>query len=541
MAHSIHLKVVRQGAGDIQAFRALHQNIQLDLREADLSNVELSNADLSNADLSNADLRNANLRGANLTAANLTQAALSNANMAKATMATATLDDANLSGANLTGANLANSSLLHTNLRNAIPFNSAADCVNAIISEVRPEDFPVLREANLKGLDLSNLNLQGIDLQNAKLIDTNLSGTDFHRANFTNAILTNANLSHANMIEASLQHTNLRNADLSSGRLVLTDLSRADISGAKLLGAKIDSTTNLNDIKCYKSTVDCSTAEYMRASGATLGQMMDLNIVDDLATLRAEFGGLWGAIHLTSVIVFLLPYAWFLGQQVLASRARGNAESMIYSMESWANRQADHITFVSAEAFKTAVESKIEQSAKEWREQLSLVKSPAFISTFAESAICTADTWANRQADHITFLSAEALKTAVESKIEQSAKEWRKQLKLKSPKEISILDALSRYIWNGGKGWRQGYDFNRRSFVPFLFVAFYNVLRLTLLYKTKKLATLESVRKLPVVFSLGNGWKSWRTVYQMNRIGFWVALVLILMNTAYFLGSTIQI
>ena len=47
-------------------------------------------------------------------------------------------------------------------------------------------------------------------------------------------------------------------------------------------------------------------------SGLTLGNLMDLDIEDDVAKLRQEFGGIWGIFHLVALVTFVSPYAWFL-------------------------------------------------------------------------------------------------------------------------------------------------------------------------------------------------------------------------------------
>ncbi len=541
MANSLHVTVVRKGAGAIHSFRHVNPEIQLDLESADLRNVDLKDANLTDANLRLADLRGVCLIGANLHGATLVEADLENADLANATITKANLSDANLRGTNLTSANMAGADLRHTNLRESIPFSFGTGVLSVIRTIPLSEEYPRLPDANLSELDLSHLQLKNIDLQNVNLTGANLADTDLGHANLTLAILKKANLSLAYLFSANLHQADLRAANLPNGTLVSADLSGADISAAKMLGAKIDSTTNLRGITCYRSIVDRSTAEYLQASGTTVGQLMDLTIVDDLATLRGEFSGIWGAIHVISILVFLLPYAWFLAQQSIASSAIERADSAITSLETWAKERSGSMTFISAEAFKAAVDSKIKRTSDEWREQLKLRDLPGIASTTAETTLCTAETWARSQADHIAFVSAETLKMAADRKIERTAKGWREQLKLKEPKEISVRTALLRYIWNGGNRWSEGYFFNGWSFVPFAGVAVYSILRLILLYKTKRLETLEAVRGLPVVFSLGTGWWSWRTLYRLNRVGYWLSILLVVKNTIYFLNSPIRI
>ncbi|MGV2341540.1 MAG UNVERIFIED_CONTAM: hypothetical protein LVR18_48740 [Planctomycetaceae bacterium] len=56
--------------------------------------------------------------------------------------------------------------------------------------------------------------------------------------------------------------------------------------------------------------VNASTLEYLREK-LSPSQMMDLDVENDLVTLRCEFGGVWGLMHLGSVIAFLFPYVLF--------------------------------------------------------------------------------------------------------------------------------------------------------------------------------------------------------------------------------------
>lgn len=89
-----------------------------------------------------------------------------------------------------------------------------------------------LRNANLRGLDLSQANLQGADLagaqlRSAKLINTNLSQADLTGANLSYALLLQANISGARFRFANLSYATLQSA---------TAAQRADFTGAKLEG-----------------------------------------------------------------------------------------------------------------------------------------------------------------------------------------------------------------------------------------------------------------------------------------------------------------
>jgi hypothetical protein len=126
MANDEHVRLLKQGVGAWNAWRAENPDIVpddpilgrftderavLDLSGADLGGANLMGANLSMADLGwanliGADLREANLSGANLMGANLSMAALGDANLSWANLGWANLGGANLIGAGLREADL---------------------------------------------------------------------------------------------------------------------------------------------------------------------------------------------------------------------------------------------------------------------------------------------------------------------------------------------------------------------------------------------------------------------------------------------------
>ena len=82
-----------------------------------------------------------------------------------------------------------------------------------------------LRNANLRGYDLSELNLKYLDLRGADLSDTNLYGADFTGANLQGANLSGAFCIDTNFSGANLSHVSLHGADTER-----TDFKGADLS-----------------------------------------------------------------------------------------------------------------------------------------------------------------------------------------------------------------------------------------------------------------------------------------------------------------------
>ena len=52
----------------------------------------------------------------------------------------------------------------------------------------------------------------------------------------------------------------------------------------------------------------------------SVGQRIQMDVVDDAATLRQAYTGFWQWFHLTALIVFLLPYVWFVVREYGAAQ-----------------------------------------------------------------------------------------------------------------------------------------------------------------------------------------------------------------------------
>ena len=114
------------------------------------------------------------------------------------------------------------------------------------------------------------------------------SQADFAKASahgmvFDQAVLPGANFTDAGLIEASFV-----GADLDY---------RTTFAGAVVGYAKIDRYA-LESMENY--------------GGLTVGARMEMDIQDDVATLRSEYSGFLGWLHLLALVGFVFPYAWFV-------------------------------------------------------------------------------------------------------------------------------------------------------------------------------------------------------------------------------------
>jgi uncharacterized protein YjbI with pentapeptide repeats len=194
VANEEHVKRLKQGVAEWNAWRD-----EAAPRALDFCGANLSGANLREVNLSGTNLSGANLRRANLTRANLRHSILSDANLTDAY-----LDGANLGGAYVTKAQLGGS---------------------------------LLNDANLTSAHLTGANLDSVNLCDAKLDATNLTGANLCKANLSRAnlsvtILTSAYLISADLSHANLSHANLTRADLSGANLFQTIFGNVDLTSA---------------------------------------------------------------------------------------------------------------------------------------------------------------------------------------------------------------------------------------------------------------------------------------------------------------------
>ncbi len=122
--------------------------------------------------------------------------------------------------------------------------------------------------------------------------------------------------------------------------------------------------------------------------------------------------------------------------------------------------------------------------------------------------------------------------------------QWSKAQFLAAPNDtwLPLWKALSLFIFNGGVDWHLGPNMHW-SFVAFVFLLAYNILRGVLLWKTKSLELQQDSSGLPVRFSLPkNSWSwPWGALFQSARWGVYFNLALVLLNTGHFFTQKIPI
>ena len=117
--------------------------------------------------------------------------------------------------------------------RNAVLINFLQE--SDLVGHVKKESIALLRELDLRNVNLSGANLGYTNLTITSLDNTNLSDAYLLYADLSNAVLSGTNLSDAYLSNANLIGADLLDADLNGADLGDANLRYADLSTAKNL------------------------------------------------------------------------------------------------------------------------------------------------------------------------------------------------------------------------------------------------------------------------------------------------------------------
>ncbi len=101
MANGEHLELVRRGVEALNAFTKEHEDVSLDLREANLSGMDLRSARMQGARLRGANLESCDLRDARFNSSDMRDCNLRNADLRNTSLHRTVLTGADLRGAKI--------------------------------------------------------------------------------------------------------------------------------------------------------------------------------------------------------------------------------------------------------------------------------------------------------------------------------------------------------------------------------------------------------------------------------------------------------
>ena len=365
-----------------------------------------------------------------------------------------------------------------------------------------PESVLDLSEADLRGIDLSSANLNRADMRGANLREANLS-----KATLIEADLSGANLDHAELFSimgtkirldgASLCGTNLREARLEGAFLRTADLSKADLQFTYLDKADLIDTI-FRETRLVGATITNAylyNAEFTKANLA--GSDFRRSNIEGASFRECKFAN-------STLLKVTLDSNTSFADMGDVKECYVDRYTMEYMSESLSKGKMMDLHI------RDDIARLRSQFSGVWM-WLHMVSLMAF------------------GAPYIWFISHQWVLVQLQGAIPPKTD------------SIALWEAFLRYLWNGGVGWRQGWSLDLWSFAPFVLVLFYNLVRLILLWKTKRLETEQEVSGLPVQFSLGGDLWYWNVLYQFTVYGYWVTIALVIFNTIHFLSLRIPV
>jgi len=177
-----------------------------------------------------------------------------------------------------------------------------------------------LENVSFNKSEISLLIFTGASLDTCQFIKRELTEADFIGATLTKVKLNNLNLtmtkfSHANLETCGFSNSNLTGASFNGATLKNAHFTGATLDKATFRDCKTNETTEFTHLKsCDKCTMDNITLALLgdNRGGLTVGNLIKMNIVSDLKTLKLQFGGYLRWFHAIALIGFFFPYIWLL-------------------------------------------------------------------------------------------------------------------------------------------------------------------------------------------------------------------------------------
>jgi uncharacterized protein YjbI with pentapeptide repeats len=345
---------------------------------------------------------------------------------------------------------------------------------NNWITSVSTDQLPRLDEAELRGCYLTNINLFGLSLKYA--------------------VFTHADLSHANLSRC--------------------DITGADFSGANLYGARLE------DAYCDREPRDDSTRRHI----FPVFSHKESTAAPNPPSVSFVLANLQGAILKGAQ----LDFCQFSGARLEAAK---------FDRASLSGAVLDGVRVNGDTSFKWATTEGLSID----RYSLLSLDNYGGLTVQQRMDLRIEDGLATMRASFSgvwQWIHLVALLAFVGPYVWFIIARWSEASFVLPGPSVSLLKALSQYIFSGGESWGHGYEF-RMTFLLFIFGISYNSLRATLLWKTKQLELQQETSGLPPRFSLTNS--MWGLAFKWCHYGFILNILLVGVHTVHFLLQEVPI
>lgn len=374
------------------------------------------------------------------------------------------------------------------------------------------------KPSSLVGTDLSNLQLTGVIFSGI-----NLNNTIFYKSNLSNAHFIECQLENCNFEKAKLESSKFERCRFSKAKFKDCDLSNANLSGLRFHQNNFQRSCL---IKANFSSASLSDSQFIEASlkSADLRNTEIHNCNFSRANLsKANLSD--SALNKSELVRSLLSEA-----KLHATKFEGG--SISYADLRKAN--FNHKTIFNAvETSNTQVDSY----------SLEFLKDYGGLSNGDRMKMIIHNDVARLRLSYSGFLSwvhLLALGIFVGPYLWFLIENWTVAQfnQINNESSISLGEALLRYIFNGGKDWQHGWHLHW-SFATFLGGLLYNLLRATLLIKTKRLELYQESTGLPPAFSFEGS--RWGMCFHLANILSGVILLTAVLHLFHFLQQRIPI
>lgn len=482
-------------AGNVDGWRDLRANGRMSesLAGIDLSGVTLNRVDLESLDLSKANLSNAILEYAHLSNANLEGANLEGCSLHKAKLL-----GAHLSGAILSGANISKARLEKAQMDGAVLTRGSFDGAE-------------LNEAIMTKCVAHHATFRG-----SKLIRTNLQNADLAHAEFVNADLSEANLARSSLLKAEFIGANLSRARLNGCNADGSNFDRSESKGCIFSDSSLKESTfrEAKLIEIDAKNADFSEANFNSADLTRSALNQSDFIGADLSLAVLNQANMDGA----SLCKINASKSMFKETKLRKTDMRGMAVN--------SGTRFDGAEVNDCQIDRFSLESLNDYGGLTRGDRMSM-KIIDDVATLRLS-----------YSGFFQWVHLAALAVFIAPYLAFVSRLWLSARFMRSTQNgIPLWLALARYVFNGGVNWQTGF-FPSWSFAFFLFTFVYNIVRGVLLWKTKALEIQESANGLPVNFSLTG---RWGIVYRIAWWGFWIQIVVVVLNTLHFFQQIVPV
>ena len=175
-----------------------------------------------------------------------------------------------------------------------------------------------LGEGVLSGAEFNACKFEGVRF-GSKPIDSPRSDRSSEMVDLENLVFQDCRFRMTSFVETTARQCNFRGSYFYGCNLRDANFTDCDFSEARLSSSKVGTQTVFNSCEFEHARFTRVQLATMGNSGITKGQQIHMRIVDDAAALHQQYAGFQQWLHLSFLLVFIAPYAFFFLSKIAVS------------------------------------------------------------------------------------------------------------------------------------------------------------------------------------------------------------------------------